>query len=71
MRKFFMALMAVAAIALAIAGCEKENHATDFNPEPPENLIPPTDTDGANQNKWGLAPERIPLTVTSTENNEE
>ena len=69
MKKVFLALMTVAAIAVATAGCEKKSHATDFDPEAPENLIPPTDTDGANQNRWGLAPERIPLSEANVENN--
>ncbi|MCQ2346328.1 MAG: hypothetical protein MJZ92_00180 [Paludibacteraceae bacterium] len=71
MKKFFLALMAVAAIA--IAGCNKSINDPVVIDDlgAPDNIIPPTDTDGANQNRWGLAPERIPLPVTYTENDEE
>ena len=66
MKKLFLALMAVAAIA--IAGCDKK---FINDPVAPDNIIPPTDTDGANQNRWGLAPERMMLPDANAENGAE
>ncbi|MCQ2310498.1 MAG: hypothetical protein MJZ64_01955 [Paludibacteraceae bacterium] len=72
MKKIFLALMAVAAIAIVGCNGHHVNEPEDQGePNPEENIKLLQDTDPANQNKWGLAPERIPLPVTYTENDEE
>ena len=49
--KSLVRLMTVLFLATAaVTACQKP----ESYPDEPENIIPPKDTDGANQNRWGL-----------------